>query len=74
MADISRQRVEITIRANDDDGNTYAVAFGAVGVFRKWSRLTLEQAEQQAADFAAEVRRQRTWRPVIGREYKQAAA
>jgi hypothetical protein len=70
---ISRQKVEIAIIANDD-GATYAVAFGEIGVFRKWSRLTLEQAEQQAADFAEEVRRQRTGRPTIVREYQRAAA
>lgn len=66
---ISRQKVSINIKANEDGSETYSVSVGCVGVFRKWSRLTLEQAEQQAADFADEVRRQRTGRPVVVRDF-----
>ena len=71
--DISRQQVRITVSANND-GSSYRVAFGEIGVFRKFSELSLDQAEQQASNFAAEVRRQRTGRPVIVREYMQATA
>jgi hypothetical protein len=64
---IGRQKVQIKIIKNDD-AETYRISFGACGVFKRWSRMTLEAAKQQAADLAEEVRKQQTGRPVISFE------